>query len=64
MHIDGYLLAPQVGWLAFTKPIRRRSFSEQIWKSHQIIVNPASDAEEVKDAKRQMLRLIRKGTNK
>lgn len=35
-----------------------QSFSELIWNLHQIIVNPSSHAEEVKVAKRQMLRVI------
>ena len=35
-----------------------QSFSELIWKLHQIIVNPSSRAEEVKVAKRKMLRVI------
>jgi len=53
-------LALRVDFLAFRKPNRTPSFSELIWQLHQIIVNPASHAEEVKVAKRDMLRAIGK----
>lgn len=51
-------LALRVDFLAFRRPNRAQSFSELIWQLHQIIVNPASHAEEVKVAKRDMLRVI------
>jgi hypothetical protein len=51
-------LALRVDLLAFRRPNRMQSFSELIWKLHQIIVNPSSHAEEVKIAKRKMLRAI------
>jgi hypothetical protein len=53
-------LALRVDLLAFRRPKRTQTFSELIWKLHQIIVNPASHAEEVKVAKRDMLRVIGK----
>jgi hypothetical protein len=53
-------LALRVDFLAFRRPNRTQSFSELIWQLHQIIVNPASRAEEVKVAKRDMLRVIGK----
>jgi hypothetical protein len=53
-------LALRVDLLAFRRPNRTQSFSELIWQLHQIIVNPASRAEEVKVAKRDMLRAIGK----
>jgi len=53
-------LALRVDLLAFRRPNRTPSFSELIWHLHQIIVNPASHAEEVKVAKRDMLRVIGK----
>ena len=54
-------LALRVDLLALRRPNRMQSLSELIWKLHQIIVNPASHAEEVKVAKRDMLRLIGEG---
>jgi len=53
-------LALRVDLLAFRKPHRTPSFSELIWQLHEIIVNPASHAGEVKVAKRVMLRVIGK----
>ena len=53
-------LALRVDLLAFKKPNRPPSFSELIWNLHQVIVNPTSHAEEVKVAKRDMLRVIGK----
>ena len=53
-------LALRLDLLAFKRPNRTPSFSELIWQLHQIIVNPGSHAEEVKVAKRDMLRVIRK----
>ena len=53
-------LALRVDLLAFRRSKRTQTFSELIWKLHQIIVNPASHAEEVKVAKRDMLRVIGK----
>ena len=53
-------LALRVDLLAFKRPNRTPSLSELIWKLHQIIVNPASHAEEVKVAKRDMLGVIEK----
>ena len=53
-------LALRVDLLAFRRPNRTPSFSELIWQLHQIIVNPTSHAEEVKVAKRDMLRVIGK----
>jgi hypothetical protein len=53
-------LALRVDLLAFRRPNRTPSFSELIWQLHQIIVNPASIPEEVKVAKRDMLRVIGK----
>jgi hypothetical protein len=53
-------LALRVDLLAFRRPNRTPSFSELIWKLHQIIVNPTSHAEEVKVAKRDMLRVMGK----
>jgi hypothetical protein len=53
-------LALRIDLLAFRKPNRTPSFSELIWQSHQIIANPASHAEQVKVAKRDMLRVIGK----
>jgi hypothetical protein len=53
-------LALRVDLLAFRRPNRTPSFSELIWQLHQIIVDPASHAEEVKVAKRDMLRVIKK----
>src|SRR5215212_2875608 len=50
----------RVDLLAFKRPNRAPSFSEVLWQLHQIIVNPGSDAEEVKVAKRDMLRVIGK----
>ena len=51
-------LALRVDLLAFRRPNRTPSFSELIWKLHQIIVNPASYAEEVKVAKRALMGAI------
>jgi hypothetical protein len=51
-------LALRVDLLAFKRQNRTPSFSELIWRLHQIIVNPTSHAEEVKIAKRDMLRVI------
>ena len=53
-------LALRIDLLAFKRPDRTPSFSELIWQLHQIIVNPASHADEVKVAKRDMLRVIGK----
>jgi hypothetical protein len=53
-------LALRVDVLAFRRANRTQSFSELIWQLHQIIVNPASHVEEVKVAKRDMLRVIGK----
>ena len=53
-------LALRVDLLAFRRANRMQSFSELIWQLHQIIVNPASHVEEVKVAKRDMLRVIGK----
>ena len=53
-------LALRVDLLAFRRPNRTPSFSELIWRLHQIIVNPASHAEAVKVAKRDMLQVIGK----
>jgi hypothetical protein len=53
-------LALRADLLAFRRPNRTLSFSELIWQLHQIIANPASHAEEVKVAKRDMLRVIGK----
>lgn len=53
-------LALRVDLLAFGRPNRTPSSCELIWQLHQIIVNPASHAEEVKVAKRDMLRVIGK----
>jgi hypothetical protein len=53
-------LARRVDLLALRRPDRTPSFSELISQLHQIIVNPASHAEEVKVAKRDMLRVIGK----
>jgi hypothetical protein len=53
-------LALRADLLAFKRPKRTPSFSELIWQLHQIIVNPASHVEEVKVAKRDMLRVIGK----
>jgi len=53
-------LALRVDLLAFRRPNRTPSFSELIWQLHQIIVNPASHADEVKVAKGDMLRVIGK----
>ena len=53
-------LALRVDLLAFRRPNRAPSFSELIWQLHQVIVNPASHADEVKVAKRDMLRVIGK----
>jgi hypothetical protein len=53
-------LALRVDLLAFRRPKQTQTFSELIWKLHQIIVNPASHAEEVKVAKRDMLWVIGK----
>jgi hypothetical protein len=53
-------LALRVDLLAFRRRHRAPSFSELIWQLHQIIVDPASHAEEVKVAKRDMLRVIGK----
>ena len=44
--------------LAFRRLNRTPSFSELIWKLHQIIVNPTSQAEKIKVAKRDMLRVM------
>jgi hypothetical protein len=52
--------ALRVDLLAFKRPNRTPSFSELIWQLHQVIVNPASHAEDVKVAKRDMLRVIGK----
>lgn len=51
-------LVLRVDSVQFRKPGRKQSFSELIWKLHQIIVDPSSHAEEVKVAKHQMLRVI------
>jgi len=53
-------LALRVDLLAFRKLNRPPSFSELIWNLHQVIVSPTSHAEEVKVAKRDMLRVIGK----
>ncbi len=53
-------LALRVDLLAFRRPNRTPAFSELIWQLHQVIVNPASHAEDVKVAKRDMLRVIGK----
>jgi hypothetical protein len=53
-------LALRLDLLAFSRPNRTRSFSELLWKLHQIIVNPTSHAEEVKVAKRDMIRVMGK----
>ena len=51
-------LALRIDLLAFGTSDRTPSFSELIWKAHQVIANPASHAKEVKVAKRDMLRVI------
>jgi hypothetical protein len=51
-------LAVRVDLLGFRKPKRRPTFPELIWKLHQIIANPASRAQDVKTAKRALLRAI------
>ena len=53
-------LALRIDLLALGRPNRAPSFSELMWQLHQIIVNPASHAEEVKVAKRDMLGVIEK----
>jgi len=53
-------LALGVDLLAFRRPNRTPSSSDLIWRLHQIIVNPASHVDEVKVAKRDMLRVIGK----
>jgi len=53
-------LALRVDLRAFRRPNRTPSFFELIWQLHQIIVNPATHAKEVKVAKLDMLRVIEK----
>jgi hypothetical protein len=51
-------LALRLDLLAFRKPKRTPSFSELIWQLHQIIAIPASRAEDVKIAKRALVRTL------
>jgi hypothetical protein len=51
-------LALCVDLLGFRKPKRTPTFPELIWNLHQIIANRASRAEDVKSAKRALLRAI------
>src|SRR4029077_18827569 len=52
-------LALCVDLLGFRRRKRTSTFSELIWKLHQIIAHRASRAEDVKIAKRALLRTLR-----